>query len=151
MSTQRRCGILPASKGAKFICFEGAETLPGGRGSTYGTSLLRSRALDPSMDVLLAYEQNGKPLAPDHGFPVRLIIPGYIGGRMVKWLQRIEVTTEESQNHYHFHDNRVLPSHVDAETAVKEGVDCVRIASVLCSTPPAKHVFSIMEDRCSAG
>ena len=116
-----RCGILPASKGARFVCFEGAESLPGGGGSTYGTSLERSRAMDPSMDVLLAYEQNGRPLTPDHGFPVRLIIPGFIGGRMVKWLAKIEVTGEESQNYYHFHDNRVLPSHVDAEMAAKEG------------------------------
>ena len=116
-----RCGILPASKGARFICFEGAETLPGGGGSTYGTSLERSRAMDPSMDVLLAYEQNGRPLTPDHGFPVRLIIPGFIGGRMVKWLAKIEVTGEESQNYYHFHDNRVLPPWVDEDAARDEG------------------------------
>jgi DMSO/TMAO reductase YedYZ molybdopterin-dependent catalytic subunit len=50
-----------------------------------------------------------------------LIIPGYIGGRMVKWLNKIVVTSQESGNYYHFHDNRVLPSHVDAETAKAEG------------------------------
>lgn len=72
-------------------------------------------------DVLLAYQQNGKNLEPDHGYPIRLIIPGYIGGRMVKWLKKIVVTTQESGNYYHFHDNRVLPSHVDAETAKAEG------------------------------
>lgn len=65
--------------------------------------------------------QNGRWLTPDHGFPVRLIIPGYIGGRMIKWLSEISVTESESQNHYHFFDNRVLPSHVDQELANKEG------------------------------
>lgn len=53
--------------------------------------------------------------------PRRLIIPGYIGGRMIKWLQEICVTAEESQNYYHFHDNRVLPSHVDEALANAEG------------------------------
>lgn len=53
--------------------------------------------------------QNGRWLTPDHGFPVRIIIPGFIGGRMVKWLSEITVESAESQNHYHFFDNRVLP------------------------------------------
>ncbi|TQD98771.1 hypothetical protein C1H46_015586 [Malus baccata] len=39
---------------------------------------------------------------------------------MVKWLKRIVVTTSESDNYYHFKDNRVLPSHVDAELANAE-------------------------------
>ena len=53
--------------------------------------------------------------------PRRLIIPGYIGGRMIKWLEEITVTEVESQNYYHFHDNRVLPSHMDEALANKEG------------------------------
>lgn len=39
--------------------------------------------MDPTADVLLAYKMNGEELAPDHGYPIRLIVPGYIGGRMV--------------------------------------------------------------------
>ena len=41
---------------------------------------------------LLCYEMNGEPLPPDHGFPVRLIAPGWYGVANVKWLTRIEVT-----------------------------------------------------------
>ena len=52
---------------------------------------------------------------------VRMIIPGHIGGRMVKWLNTIAVTSEESDNFYHFHDNRVLPPNVDQERAKNEG------------------------------
>ena len=50
-----------------------------------------------------------------------MLIPGFIGGRMVKWLSEVTVTEAESDNHYHFMDNRVLPPHVDEELAKKEG------------------------------
>lgn len=118
----KRCGIMSRKKGALNVCFEGAEDLPGGGGSKYGTSIKKELAMDPARDIILAYMQNGEQLAPDHGFPVRMIIPGFIGGRMVKWLKRIIVTTKESENYYHFKDNRVLPSHVDAELANAEGI-----------------------------
>ncbi|KAJ3705930.1 hypothetical protein LUZ61_009635 [Rhynchospora tenuis] len=116
----RRCGIMSRKDSALNVCFEGAEDLPGGGGSKYGTSIKRDLAMDPSRDIMLAYMQNGEYLLPDHGFPVRVIIPGFIGGRMVKWLKRIIVTPQESDNHYHYKDNRVLPSHVDAELANAE-------------------------------
>lgn len=117
----KRCGIYSRKKGALNVCFEGAEDLPGGGGSKYGTSIKIEMAMDPARDIILAYMQNGEKLSPDHGFPVRMIIPGFIGGRMVKWLKRIIVTTPESESYYHFKDNRVLPSHVDAELANSEG------------------------------
>lgn len=44
-------------------------------------------------DVVLAYEMNGEPLPPDHGHPVRLVVPGWIGISSIKWLGRIEVST----------------------------------------------------------
>jgi DMSO/TMAO reductase YedYZ molybdopterin-dependent catalytic subunit len=43
-------------------------------------------------DVLLAYEMNGRPLPPDHGFPVRLVVPGWIGVASIKWLGQLEVS-----------------------------------------------------------
>ncbi|QDZ18659.1 nitrate reductase [Chloropicon primus] len=114
----RLCGVRTRAQGANHVCFVGADPLPK---DNYGTSMKIERALDPAYDVLIAFEQNGKRLLPDHGYPVRLIIPGYIGGRMVKWLTEIEVTENESTNYYHYFDNRVLPSHVDAERATAEG------------------------------
>ncbi|KAJ0694314.1 putative nitrate reductase (NADH) [Helianthus annuus] len=117
----KRCGIYSRKKGAMKVCFEGAEDLPGGGGSKYGTSITVEVAMDPARDIILAYMQNGEKLLPDHGFPVRMIIPGFIGGRMVKWVKRIIVTTSESESYYHYKDNRVLPSHVDAELANSEG------------------------------
>jgi hypothetical protein len=43
-------------------------------------------------DVLLAYEMNGEPLRPDHGYPVRLVVPDWIGISSIKWVGRIEVS-----------------------------------------------------------
>ncbi|GLW28176.1 sulfite oxidase [Actinoplanes regularis] len=50
-----------------------------------------AKALD---DVLLAYEMNGEPLPPDHGFPVRLVVPHWVGIASIKWVGKIEVSTE---------------------------------------------------------
>ncbi|RLN62063.1 hypothetical protein BBJ29_008334 [Phytophthora kernoviae] len=110
------CGV--DREKAQWVWFEGTEDLPHDK---YGTCIRASTALDPSCDVLVAWKANGELLTPDHGFPVRLIIPGHIGGRMVKWLARIHVSDHESTNHHHIMDNRVLPSHVTAETATAEG------------------------------
>jgi DMSO/TMAO reductase YedYZ molybdopterin-dependent catalytic subunit len=45
-------------------------------------------------DVLLAYEMNGEPLLPDHGHPVRLVVPHWIGVSSIKWVGRIEASDE---------------------------------------------------------
>jgi DMSO/TMAO reductase YedYZ molybdopterin-dependent catalytic subunit len=66
--------------------------VPVGEEGRYGTSIPLLVALDPAADVLLAWEHNGVPLAPDHGAPLRVVVPGYIGGRSVKWLSKIEIT-----------------------------------------------------------
>ena len=50
-----------------------------------------AKALD---DVLLAYEMNGATLPADHGFPVRLVVPGWVGIASIKWLGQIEVSTQ---------------------------------------------------------
>lgn len=55
----------------------------------YGRSLTPSHALDE--DVMLVWAMNGAPLLPQHGFPLRLIVPGWYGMASVKWLDRIEV------------------------------------------------------------
>ncbi len=92
-----------------------------GKDGSYGTSLCWQTAMDESCDVILAYKQNDRYLLPDHGAPIRIIIPGHIGGRMVKWLEEITVTDVESDNFYHYHDNRVLPPGIEQEQAKADG------------------------------
>ena len=49
-------------------------------------------------DVLIAYELNGAPLPQKHGFPARLIVPGYFGTNSVKWLSRLEVADHRANS-----------------------------------------------------
>lgn len=88
-----------------FIHFRGADN-PSDR--NYETSIPFEYVMDPANDVLLAYEMNDVPLPPDHGYPVRIVIPGYVGGRQVKWLQKIWISEKENDSYYHIHDNRVV-------------------------------------------
>ena len=75
----------------------------GGRSGTLAEGALtiterfaRSMTLEEAMapDNLVAYEMNGAPLPPEHGFPARLIAPGWYGVANVKWLTRIELQSE---------------------------------------------------------
>jgi DMSO/TMAO reductase YedYZ molybdopterin-dependent catalytic subunit len=74
---------------AKEIAFHGAD-----RGIDRGVEHSFSRSLVPSEalreGVLLAWAMNGQPLPPQHGFPLRLVVPRWYGMASVKWLERIE-------------------------------------------------------------
>src|SRR5262249_20725684 len=52
----------------------------------------RSLPLGETADAVLAYDMNGAPLPPQHGFPLRLVVPGWYGMTNVKWRTSIEVT-----------------------------------------------------------
>ena len=82
--------------GAVEVVFQGADH---GRYHQYkdigfARSLPCAYAADPAAGILIAYEMNGEPLNPDHGAPFRMIVPRYYGVASVKWLKRIDVTTE---------------------------------------------------------
>lgn len=65
--------------------------------------------MDPNKGIMLAHGMNGAPLRADHGRPLRVVVPGQIGGRSVKWLRRLIVKDTPSDNWYHYYDNKVLP------------------------------------------
>ena len=77
-------------KSAYHVCSKGSET--GTREGVVQIPIPVAKALDD--DTILALEMNGKPLSPDHGFPVRVIVPGWVGTYSVKWVREIEVSTE---------------------------------------------------------
>ncbi|MEQ5871077.1 sulfite dehydrogenase [Sagittula sp. NFXS13] len=69
----------------KWVYVEGADA------SSNGRSIPMDKALD---DVLVAFKANGEALRKEHGYPVRLVVPGWEGNMWVKWLRRIEVTDQ---------------------------------------------------------
>ena len=56
--------------------------------------------MNPSNDIILAYEMNGEPIPPDHGRPLRLIIPGVIGARNVKWVKEIKISDKPAPGNW---------------------------------------------------
>ena len=72
------------------------------RDATYPMRFARSMSLEDAMgaDAILAYEMNGEPLLAAHGFPVRLIVPGWYGIANVKWLERIELSASRFMNRF---------------------------------------------------
>jgi len=108
----RHCGVdmEQVQQQYPFVVFEGLDAACA-KGN-YGTSLPSSHALDPRAQVLLAWAQNDESLTPDHGAPLRVIVPGYVGGRSVKWLGRILLSSQPSSSAYHREDNMLLPSSV---------------------------------------
>ncbi|KAI9374961.1 hypothetical protein BJX61DRAFT_215469 [Aspergillus egyptiacus] len=102
---------------AKYVCMEGADKLPNGY---YGTSIKLNWVMDPNRMIMLAHKMNGEDLRPDHGRPLRAVVPGQIGGRSVKWLKRLIITDAPSDNWYHIYDNRVLPTMVSPDMSSQE-------------------------------
>jgi len=116
-------GIKSVDEGALWINFESPKGEVSAGDTTYGASHSRLVCMNPARPCMLAFMMNGELLHPDHGYPVRLLMPGYIGGRMIKWVTNISVTKEEGANHYHVYDNRVFPKHIDSrEAATAEGI-----------------------------
>ncbi|KAK8121783.1 Sulfite oxidase [Apiospora sp. TS-2023a] len=81
---------------AQHVQFSGLEA--------YGASIPIRSILDPRGDVLLAFKMNDLPLPGDHGFPVRVIVPGTVAARCVKWVNKIVISDEESSTSWQRRD-----------------------------------------------
>ncbi len=93
---------------ASHVGFEGADQSAEARpAQRFGGSIPLDKALRP--EVLLAWAMNGEPLPPVHGAPVRVVVPGYIGARSVKWLHRIELRSEPWPGYFQHVVYRLVP------------------------------------------
>lgn len=108
-------GVHTHTPGVTHVQFEGSDCDEAGK--NFGASIPASKALFDGGDVLVALEMNGQPVPRDHGYPVRLIVPGHVGSRNVKWLRRIIPSDSESQAFWQQHDYKVLGPWVTWETA----------------------------------
>ena len=64
---------------------------------------IRGIPLDKAMhrDTLIALKMNGQPLAPQHGYPARLVVPGWVGDDWIKWLSSIELLADEPKGFFY--------------------------------------------------
>jgi DMSO/TMAO reductase YedYZ molybdopterin-dependent catalytic subunit len=120
---------IQVKEAAREIVFHGAD-----RGIDRGIEHTFSRSLVPSEamrdNVLVAYSMNGQPLLPQHGAPLRLIVPDWYGMASVKWLDRIEAIDHafdgvQQTGSYHF---RSVPG--------EKGVPCTRMRVNSLMAPP---------------
>lgn len=103
----------------------------------YGSSIPLKWAMNIDNDVLLAYEMNDKPITRDHGFPLRMVVPGVIGARSVKYLSKIIISNEESLSFFQRRDYKILPQHVEAADVhkywdVSASIHEMNVQSVIC-------------------
>lgn len=120
---------------ARHAAFVGRdETERHGERFCFGGSIPLAKAW--GQEVLLAYEMNGEPLPPVHGAPLRVVVPGYIGARSVKWLTRIAVQESPSDNYFQAKAYRMFPSSMRPETvdyAAGFMLGELPVNSVICS------------------
>jgi DMSO/TMAO reductase YedYZ molybdopterin-dependent catalytic subunit len=107
----------------------------------------RALSLEDAMrgEVLLAYEMNGAPLPPQHGFPLRLVVPGWYGMTNVKWLSRIEFLDEPFGGYQQSWSYRVRQS----EDEAGEPLQRMQPRSLL--VPPGIPEFMTRERTVVAG
>jgi sulfane dehydrogenase subunit SoxC len=130
--------------GAVEVLFTGLDRgIQGGSEHSYERSLPVEDALRP--EVILAYEINGQPLPPQHGFPLRLIVPGWYGMAHVKWLERIAVLTEPFEGYQQAHQYRRKQSEEDP------GIALTRMLPRSLVVPPGLPDFPERQRFLSSG
>jgi sulfite oxidase len=127
----------------KHVELEGADQ--------YVTSIPLERVVEAggANAVLLATTMNGEPLPPDHGFPVRALIPGFAGARSVKWLSGVRVIEGESRsawNRVHYrHPSEGVVAAVDA--LGRDVVPPAARGTVPCEGLPLNSVILVPSDE----
>jgi sulfite oxidase len=129
------------AENARYVAFTGLDLAQEeGKLVPFGSSIRLEKALSP--EVLLVYAMNDAPLTPEHGFPLRVLIPGYVGVRSVKWLHEITLQDQPSTNYFQAHDYKTFPPTVVKETAdwrTGKTLEEIALNAVIC-TPAAGEV-----------
>ncbi|XP_058192842.1 sulfite oxidase-like isoform X1 [Rhododendron vialii] len=124
------------SFGGRHVEFVSVDMCKEEHGGPYKASIPLIHATNSEADVLLAYEMNGKPLNRDHGYPLRVIVPGVIGARSVKWLDSINIMPQECQGFFMQRDYKMFPPWVNWENidwSTRRPQMDFPVQSVICS------------------
>ena len=136
-------GEAGLDEAAMEILFTGIDRgREGGIDQHYQRSLPREEAIERG---LLAYEMNGAPLLPQHGFPLRLVVPGWYGMTNVKWLRAITALAEPFDGYQQTHAYRLHSSDDDP------GEPVTRMMPRALMAPPGVPDFMTRERFVEAG
>jgi sulfane dehydrogenase subunit SoxC len=131
-------------EGAVDVLFEGLDRgVEGEEEQSYARSLPLGEAMRE--DVLLAYEVNGVPLPPQHGFPLRLLVPGWYGMTSVKWLARISLLDARFDGYQMRHSYRLRQE----EDEVGEPLSRIQVRALM--VPPGIPEFQTRARTVPAG
>ncbi len=126
------------------VLFTGLDRgVEGGEEQAYARSLPLAEVL--AGDAILAYEVNGTPLPPQHGYPLRLVVPGWYGMTSVKWLSRITLLDEPFAGYHMRHSYRLR------QEEDEPGEPITRIAPRSLMVPPGIPDFLSRERIVEAG
>ncbi|MGH3137113.1 MAG: sulfite oxidase [Gaiellaceae bacterium] len=117
--------------------------IEGGEEQMYARSLPLDEVL--AGDAILAYEVNGVPLPPQHGFPLRLLVPGWYGMTSVKWLAHIAVVDEPFVGYQMRHSYRLR------QDEDEPGEPIMRVAPRSLMVPPGIPEYQSRSRVVSAG
>jgi sulfite oxidase len=124
---------------ARHVWFEGLDQIERSSGIIpFGGSIPIEKAMgadDSASGALLTTEMNGQPLNGDHGAPLRMVVPGYIGARSVKWLGKIVVSDRPSPNHYVANAYKLVTHGSKLEWAEQGPIYRMPLNSVICTAP----------------
>ncbi|MDX2268191.1 MAG: molybdopterin-dependent oxidoreductase [Bryobacter sp.] len=127
----KRAGIKP---NAQHILFDGAD-VPVGKMPEFQRTIPVGKAL--AEETLLAYEMNGQTLPLSHGFPLRVVVPGWGGDCWVKWLTNIQVLDREFDGFFmktaYRHPGKGVPPGTAVDPAQMKPVESVRVKSVIAT------------------
>ncbi|KAF2364052.1 Oxidoreductase molybdopterin-binding domain [Trinorchestia longiramus] len=140
----RSAGFDETNTQARHVQFEGLDLDP--TSHPYGASIPLWKAVERSGDVLLAYEMNGETLPRDHGYPLRVIVPGVVGARNVKWLSRIVISEDESDSHWQQNDYKGFAPNVDWDTvdfSKSPAIQEMPVVSAICDPAPGEAVTPV--------
>jgi DMSO/TMAO reductase YedYZ molybdopterin-dependent catalytic subunit len=141
---------------SREVYFWGADTgMEELRGQEYEQNFARSMSLDQIDETgpILAYEMNGEPLPVSHGFPVRLIVPGWYGIAQVKWLERIELGADRLMTRFMAKDYVTLMGREENGRTewLETSVTHQRVKSVIARVTRAEDQFTIFGAAWSDG
>lgn len=95
---------------ARHIAFARLDEIEDGWSPNFGGSIPLYKSMSP--EVLLAYEMNGEALLPEHGFPLQVVVPGFLGARSAKWLSGIPLQEAPSDNYFQAHEYKLFSLYI---------------------------------------